>query len=171
MRGGEVGASEANHNNTINTLLQRLDAHEGFIIAATNEAKAIDPAVWRRFDIHIHVDLPGQFERERILDRYLAPYHLQEEPLKRLAEALETAAPALIRQFCEALKRNIVVGPNAGWNMQREAVITRIITAVEPHPDNGKPRLWSQGAKDIAVRWMTWPLERKAAPAKKEVAA
>jgi SpoVK/Ycf46/Vps4 family AAA+-type ATPase len=44
-----------------------LEQHDGFLIAATNHSDHIDQAIWRRFDIHISLELPGQEERERIL--------------------------------------------------------------------------------------------------------
>lgn len=164
-RRASLQGADDQHNEFVNTMLQRIEAHDGFIIAATNKGSEIDPAVWRRFDVQIRLDMPGQFERERILERYIAPYRFSPETLKRMAEALDTATPALMRQFCEALKRNLVIGPKVEWNMQREAVIERIIAAIHPHPDCGKPRLWSQGAKDIAVRWLEWPLELATAAA------
>lgn len=146
------------HNAWVNTLLQRIERHDGFIVAATNHAGHIDPAIWRRFDIHITLDLPGQEERERILSRYLAPYGLPKQSLALLAESFATASPALMRQFCEGLKRNIVLGPRLGWDMRRDAVIGRLLSGVSPHPDLGKPRLWTLGVKDHAVRAMPWPL-------------
>lgn len=154
----EVG--EHDHNAMVNTLLARMEAYDSFIIAATNNANLIDPAVWRRFDIHITLDTPGLAERRRILSRYLVPYGLPKGPLEELAEAFETGSPALMRSFCEGLKRQLVIGPKVGWNMQREAVIERLIAALEPHPDLGKPRLWSLGTADQAVRGMPWPLPK-----------
>jgi len=164
MHGGPNAVAEADHNNMVNVMLQRVEAHDGLIIAATNNGKEIDEAVWRRFSVHIRLQLPGQFERERIIERYIAPYVLGGEGLKRLAASLDTASPALIREFCEALKRNIIVGPRAGWNMQREAVVERIVQSIKPHPSLGLPALWSNGAKDIAVRWLEWPLQRAGGP-------
>ena len=162
MHAGINPTVEHDHNAMVNSLLARLDAYHSFIIAATNRADAVDESVWRRFEIHIDVKLPGQFERERIIARYLAPFRLPQEQLKALAEACETATPALIRGFCENLKRQIVVGPKCGWNMHRDAVIDRLIAAIQPHPDCGKPRLWTHGAKDHAVRVMDWPLRKGA---------
>jgi SpoVK/Ycf46/Vps4 family AAA+-type ATPase len=153
-------SADAHYNEMVNTLLQRIEAHEGFIIAATNKGSQIDQAIWRRFDVQIRLDMPGQFERERIIARYISPFIISPESLKRLGEACETATPALMRQLCEALKRNIVIGPRVGWNMQREAVIERIIAAIQPHPELGKPRLWTMGAKDMSIRWLEWPLAR-----------
>lgn len=160
MQSGLNEVGEHDHNAMINALLARLDSYDGFIIAATNHAKMIDPAIWRRFEIQIALDVPGQSERERILARYLAPFALPKRELASLAEALETAAPSLIRQLAEGLKRQIVVGPKADWDMRRDAVFTRLIAATEPHPELGKPRLWSIGADDKAVKNLTWPLRR-----------
>lgn len=160
MHGGINPAVEHDHNAMVNSLLARLDAYESFIIAATNRADAIDESVWRRFEIHIEVKLPGQFERERILERYLAPFGLPRAQIASLAESCETATPALIRGFCENLKRQIVVGPKCGWDMRRDAVVDRLLAAIQPHPDCGKPRLWTHGAKDHAIRGLEWPLRK-----------
>lgn len=159
-RRASAQSADDSRNEMVNTLLQRIEAFDGFIIAATNKGDVIDQAIWRRFDVHVRVEMPGAFERERIVERYIAPFILPPESLKNLSVALDTASPALIRQFCEGLKRNLIIGPKTGWNMQKEAVIARVLAAVSPHPDLGKPRLWSQGPKDIAVRWLSWPLSK-----------
>lgn len=155
----EQGADQE-RNQFVNTLLQRIEQHQGFIIAATNHGKHIDTAIWRRFDIHITLELPGQFERERIVARYLDPIGLPKAELSSLADSLATASPALIRQLCENLKRQIVIGPKVNWDMRRDAVFDRMLAAFGPHPDLGKPRLWSHGSKDAAIRGMTWPLRK-----------
>lgn len=153
-------ASDDERNAYINTLLQRIEQHNGFLIAATNFGSAIDQAIWRRFDIHITLELPGQPERERILARYLAPFGVPKHALKLLAEAFETASPALMRAFCENLKRQIIIGPKLKFDMRKGSVIERLIARVQPHPDLGKPRLWSLGPKDDAVKAMPWPLPK-----------
>ena len=81
-------AAGEEQNVWVNTLLQRIEQHKGFIIAATNHGSHIDPAIWRRFDIHITLELPGQFERERIIARYLAPLGMPKAELSALADAL-----------------------------------------------------------------------------------
>ncbi len=145
-------------NAEVNTLLQRIEQYKGFVIAATNFGAHIDQAIWRRFDMHITLELPGQLERERILARYLAPFGLPKGSLSTLAEGFETASPALMRAFCENLKRQLVVGPKLGSDMRKGPTIERIIGTVHPHPDLGKPRLWALGATDRAVIDMAWPL-------------
>ena len=154
--------SEDERNSFVNVLLRRIELHSGYIIAATNKGDALDPAIWRRFDIQIELALPGQPERERILSRYLAPFGLPSAALRSLAEAMDTASPALMRQFAENIKRQIVVGPKVGWDMRRDETVGRVLAAVGPHPDLGKPRLWSLGAADQAVRALPWPLPKAA---------
>lgn len=145
-------------NSVVGTLLQRIEAHDGFIIAATNVPGDIDTAIWRRFDMHIALDLPGDDEVRRILSRYLAPYGLPADAMAGLAHACETASPALLRQFCEGLKRAFVLGERLGWDMRREAVIDRLVASIAPHKDLGKPRLWALGGADKAVSALPWPL-------------
>jgi SpoVK/Ycf46/Vps4 family AAA+-type ATPase len=150
--------AEDERNSFVNTLLQRIEQHKGFIIAATNFAEHIDRAIWRRFDIHITLQLPGQFEREQILKRYLAPLGIPGPALKRFAEAFDTASPALIRGFCENLKRQTIVGPKVGWDMTKRAVIDRLVNSIQPHPDMGKPTLWALGGKSPHIAELPWPL-------------
>lgn len=149
-------------NNMVNTLLQQIEQYDGYLIAATNHAKHIDQAIWRRFDIHITLSLPGEGELRRIAARYLEPFGLPRDELDLLARSLLTASPALVRQFCENIKRQIVLGPMLNYDMAKPAVIGRILASCHPHPDLGKPQLWSLGAADIAIQRMSWPLPRAA---------
>lgn len=149
--------AEQERNNYVNTLLQRIEQFDGYLIAATNFAKHVDQAIWRRFDIHITLELPGRFEIERIVSRYLEPYGLPRTVLQALAVSLETASPALIRALCENLKRQLVLGPKLGLDMDRNAVFERVLAGCHPHPDLGKPRLWSMATKDPGLAHLPWP--------------
>ena len=160
MNTGTNEATEQDHNLMINTLLSRMDRYEDIVIAASNFEGRLDGAVWRRFDLHVTLPLPGQNERVRILRRYLEPYQLSKPELVRLAEAFETASPALMRQFCENIKRNIIVGPMANWQMGKRATIDRIVDSTKPHADLGYPRLWTLKSDDHAIQKLKWPLSR-----------
>lgn len=153
-------ASDDSRNEEVNTLLQRLEQYPGFMIAATNYGDHVDQAIWRRFDIHITLELPGQEEREKIIARYLDPYGLPNRALKLLAVSFETASPALMRQFCENLKRQLIIGPKLNLDMRKEAVIDRLLMSISPHPDLGKPQLWSRQSADDSIKAMPWPLQR-----------
>ncbi len=158
-----TGQGADNERNAyVNILLQRIERHGGLLIAATNRQDEIDPAIWRRFELQIGLGLPGQEERERILARYLHPYGLPDAALMALARDFKAASPALMRQFCEGLKRQLIIGPKVGWDMAREAVIARLLAAVEPHPDLTRPPLWAAGINAAGVKDLPWPLERHA---------
>jgi hypothetical protein len=75
-----------------------------------------------------------------------------------LARSLADASPALIRQLCEGLKRQLIVGPKCEWDMEKGAVVRRLVAAVAPHPDLPRPRLWHRGKDDPAVKALPWPL-------------
>lgn len=163
-RGASDQHADDERNQYVNTLLQRLEQFDGFVIAATNFGSHIDPAIWRRFDMHITLELPGQFEREEILKRYLKPFGVPKRALKLLAEAFSTASPALMRQFCEHVKRSIIIGPRLDHDMSKAAVLQRVVTSVQPHPDLGKPPMWATAdadhARDRAIEALPWPLQR-----------
>ncbi|MCK7615203.1 ATP-binding protein [Roseibium sediminicola] len=160
MTGGKNQVAEQDHNHQINTLLKSLDTLDTFAVAATNFGDRIDEAVWRRFEIQIDLAAPGDAERRRILERYFAPFMLPRFALDELSEAMATATPALMRQFCEHIKRQIIVGPKANWDMRREAVLVRVLETVKPHPDAGLPRLWSRKLDDRACAALPWPLQK-----------
>lgn len=150
--------ADQHRNEAVNTLLQRLEQHTGFVIAATNFPERVDEAIWRRFEIQIHLTLPDQEARERILALYLDPLGLPKRALVNLAQSMGEASPALMRSFCENLKRQIVVGPQLKLPMTAEAVVERLLAACQPHPDLPKPQLWSVGAGDRSIKGMPWPL-------------
>ena len=66
-------AGEHYANVLVGYLLQRIEAHEGVVILATNLRRAVDEAFLRRFRFRIEFPLPTQPERERIWDLMLPP--------------------------------------------------------------------------------------------------
>ncbi|HDR7984043.1 AAA family ATPase [Bacillus cereus] len=65
----------------VNTLLQNIDllSQEVFVIAATNHEKLLDPAVWRRFNSALLLDLPDGEMRKKYLTNRLNCYNLEIE--------------------------------------------------------------------------------------------
>jgi len=49
-----------------------------FILLATNRPMDLDPAVLRRAPVHIHLDVPSSWEREKILELLLEKENLQD---------------------------------------------------------------------------------------------
>jgi SpoVK/Ycf46/Vps4 family AAA+-type ATPase len=57
----------------VTTLLQNMDAMPAnvFLVAATNHHHLLDPAIWRRFNMSILLDMPNDKQREQIINRFL----------------------------------------------------------------------------------------------------
>lgn len=54
----------------VNSLLTLIEKYkgQGFVVAATNHEKQLDPAIWRRFDEVVFFEKPGRQEIVRLLD-------------------------------------------------------------------------------------------------------
>lgn len=63
----------------VNTLLQNIDllSSEVFIIAATNHQDLLDPAVWRRFNTVLYLEIPDQKMRVRFLENQIRKYNVE----------------------------------------------------------------------------------------------
>ncbi|WP_439636992.1 AAA family ATPase [Oceanicaulis sp.] len=157
---GGAGADNE-RNSTLTILLKEIEAFNGILVAATNRAEELDAAVWRRFELQIEMGIPGKGEVREIIKRYLAPFILGQEALKAWTDALHLASPALIRQVCEAVKREHVLGPRLGRSMVAADVLGRVVSSVQPHPDLDRPLMWqSRTLREVALA-TGWPLSDK----------
>lgn len=142
-------------------LLQEFDQHDGLLFAATNVAKGIDPAIWRRFELQIEIDLPGPAESFAIVSMYLAPYLAADETIAALAEVFNSASPALIREACEGIKRALVLGPRMNLSTDLHDIALRISASSAPAEGMPVPMLWDDPR--AAMRLLAdqpWPPER-----------
>lgn len=99
----------------VNTLLQNLDARadRGLTIAITNHEGLLDPAVWRRFQNHIRIDLPDGPTRLDMLREFLAPLELSDDVLKTLSFVAGPRSGADLKTFADALRRSHALGNDA----------------------------------------------------------
>lgn len=99
----------------VNVLLKELEEWpiHSVLIAATNHADMLDPAIQRRFDVVGHLPLPGHEERNAILVRALAR-HASELPdgfLYAVAGALKGLSGSDLQTLAQgALRRHLVEG-------------------------------------------------------------
>ena len=61
------------------SLLQNLDflPPDVLVIAATNHQHLLDPAIWRRFDINLHIGFPEKEARKTMIEKWLRDYKVQ----------------------------------------------------------------------------------------------
>jgi hypothetical protein len=69
---GEIGELKR----LVTVLIQQIDDWpcSGVLLAATNHPRLLDPAIWRRFDLHIEFPLPDQEGIIRFIETGLTPY-------------------------------------------------------------------------------------------------
>jgi len=69
---GEIGELKR----LVTVLIQQIDdwPSSGVLLAATNHPDLLDPAIWRRFDLHIQFPLPNQDGIAGFIEAMLSPY-------------------------------------------------------------------------------------------------
>lgn len=95
----------------VNALLQLIDRMDrGFLIAATNNPKLLDSAVWRRFDEVLFFDKPSAESRLLLLNRYLVTVK-HELSLADFVDRLHGSTGADIERICAiAIKESVLRG-------------------------------------------------------------
>jgi hypothetical protein len=150
--------AERSVNHAINILLTQIEKFDGLLLAATNRQDALDPALWRRFAMQISVDLPGPDEAFAILKRYSLPFDFSEDLIEALVKLTRGAAPSLLRQLMEGIKRSLILGPRLKRPTDDPvALIGAIIKSVAPHPDYEPPPLWAKPDHIKHLKGMPWP--------------
>jgi SpoVK/Ycf46/Vps4 family AAA+-type ATPase len=95
----------------VNTLLQNLDAREGLglTLAITNHDGLLDPAVWRRFENHIRIDLPDMQTRLEMLRAFLQPLAPDDDVIKTLGFVAGPRSGSDLKTLADALKRTLAL--------------------------------------------------------------
>lgn len=159
---GSEGSTGRERDAIVVAFLQQIDRFDGVFIAATNRGDAIDAALWRRFSMHLELIEPDDDCRFAILTRYLAPFGLPDDALDRLCEATAGATPALLRQFMEGVKRDLVLGRRFERPMDAAHVIARTMAAIRPHAEALTPPLWDTPNTCIdQLAGIDWPPTRE----------
>lgn len=138
-------------------LLQEFDRFDNLLFAATNVTRAIDAAIWRRFEMQIEIGMPGPAERWAIVKMYLAPYGAEDDTVTTIAEVLTGASPALIRQACETIKRSLVLGSKIGLPVDLPSIMERFAASASVADGQQEPLLWTNMSRCLhrlgAVPW------------------
>ncbi|TFI59810.1 ATP-binding protein [Sphingomonas parva] len=111
MIGNDVGEARR----TLNSILQMLDEDDGdsLIIAATNHAELLDPAVFRRFDSYIEYDLLPRDRIREVFLKALVPFELASVSWDAVEEAAAGMSQAEMIRAAEDAARTAVLGNDA----------------------------------------------------------
>lgn len=114
-----IGAERGRENDVgemrrvLNSFLQLIEQEksDSLIVAATNNAKILDHALFRRFDDILYYDLPTADEVIRLIENRLCEFKPAKMSLKTATMAAETLSHAEIGQACDdAIKEAILSG-------------------------------------------------------------
>jgi len=95
----------------LNSFLQFIerDSSDGIIIAATNNPRILDQALFRRFDDVLHYSLPGETEIRCLLENRLGSFRNHKIRLEASVKIAENLSHAEITQACDdAIKETIL---------------------------------------------------------------
>jgi hypothetical protein len=121
----------------VNSFIQNLDSHSSntLVIAATNHEELLDPAVWRRFDFLLNVQLPDYEQRRLLWERFSAPVPWQSKDLKILADLSEAYSGATIKSVCSRLTQRMIITTTPPT--LREAIIMLLSFRTEKNGGTG----------------------------------
>lgn len=108
----------------VTTLLQNFDSlpDNVILIAATNHEHLLDPAIWRRFNFTITLDLPSLEPREELIKKGLTRYDISSKiNVNLIAKITEGMSGALIKELLLA---------SAKKNLRDGSIKTSDITAI-----------------------------------------
>lgn len=98
----------------VTTLLQNFDnlPSNVILIAATNHEHLLDPAIWRRFNFTISLDLPALEQRKALIQNSLSKYDINAKiDIGAIAKVTEGMSGALIEELMlAAAKRFLIEG-------------------------------------------------------------
>ncbi|MCI8609851.1 MAG: ATP-binding protein [Firmicutes bacterium] len=96
----------------VTTLLQNMDSMPAnvFLVAATNHHHLLDPAIWRRFNSSILLELPIPTQRQQMIEKFfyekLPEYKIDIKTLVILTDGMSGAE---IQSFIQALAKHCVM--------------------------------------------------------------
>lgn len=96
----------------LNSFLQFLenDNSDSIIIAATNNHKMLDQALFRRFDDVLHYDLPDDVQIQQLFNLKLGEFYTSRAITKRIREMAFGLSHAEITKVCEDCIKSIILG-------------------------------------------------------------
>jgi SpoVK/Ycf46/Vps4 family AAA+-type ATPase len=138
----------------VTTLLQNFDNMPSnvLLIAATNHEHLLDPAIWRRFNLIITLELPNDLQRLTLLKKWIEEFNIT-EPLdyETLAKITEGLNGAQIKEITTATAKKFFINKE----LKTEDVIAILIqqqTMFSGRNDDTLKLLSEMNSKGISLR-------------------
>lgn len=132
----------------VNSLIQNMDAFpQLYVIAATNHEHLLDSAIWRRFDMAIHLSLPPATLRAQLLKQFIAPLVLDDEVTTALADLTEGWSGADLQRISVRSRQNMVLKPD----QELAQVLTREVWIAHAARHSGTPNQEDNDVKQLVA--------------------
>ena len=94
----------------VNSFIQNIDSlgRDIILIAATNHEQLLDPAVWRRFQYLLHIDLPNLEQREEFWKLFSIDLNWSPKELKALADLSEGFSVSAIEGAATRVRQQVI---------------------------------------------------------------
>ncbi|NHM28151.1 ATP-binding protein [Desulfofundulus sp. TPOSR] len=128
----------------VTTLLQNFDnmSDSIFLIAATNHQHLLDPAIWRRFNMVIMLELPDIDQRKLLLKRMLDKYPISSDlDIDLVAKVCEGMNCSQIKEIVSTTAKNLFVN-YPGSTISTEDILKIIIKHVTLYSEKNSKEFW-----------------------------
>lgn len=105
----------------VNVLLKELEECpvSCVIIGATNHPELLDKAIWRRFDRNIEVPLPGEKQRELLIQKTLGKWSskFKKSTICFIKDMTDGISAAELCKMCEHIKRQVLLNEDKSHDL------------------------------------------------------
>lgn len=153
-RGSGMGGGHDEREQTLNQILVEMDGFEQgqnvIVLAATNRADVLDPALLRpgRFDRRVDISLPDRKDREAILKK-----HFDKKPLEKTADldalAAKTAGTSGA-DLANIANESAILAARKGQKTITNAIVTEAFEKVAIGPER-KSKVMSEHEKELTA--------------------
>ena len=140
----------------VTTLLQNFDNMPGnvFLIAATNHEHLLDPAIWRRFNVTITLDLPTSTQRDALIKKWFNEFGINmmdKIDFNLLAKISEGLNGAQIRELASAAGKYYLM--NDGIKTEDiTSILIRQLTRFSGESDEAMKAIYEMNSRGVSTR-------------------
>lgn len=138
----------------VTTLLQNFDNMpiNVLLIAATNHEHLLDPAIWRRFNLAVTMELPNERQRLSLLYKWMSEYAINEAiDYKIMAKITEGLNGAQIKELTKAAVKKYLISKKLGTE-DAIAVLIQQQTKYSDSNENALRLLSDMNTKGVSLR-------------------
>ncbi|SHH32249.1 ATPase family associated with various cellular activities (AAA) [Anaerosphaera aminiphila DSM 21120] len=136
----------------VNSLLQNIDsmASDSLLLAATNHERLLDPAVWRRFDYKLEIELPDKKAIISLIELFVKDnLHLNGKDKEELASVFYGLSGADIEEIINKATRDSVIYNKP---LNKEKIYDEFFTFKEIIPQSCDDRRLQEKIKALYLR-------------------